>query len=143
MGFSESKYLFIVAINKLITNNYFRTCEKTLEVLRQNQSTLLTILEVLLYDPLYVWTMSSEKVQRHQCNDNDVVMHSIDDDYEEVEERNVTASRALTRVQAKLDGQEVDRISYSSVEGQVENLFQTAMNPVLFSRLYSGWQPYL
>ena len=39
----------------------YRCCEKTLEVLRQNQESVLTILQVLLYDPLYAWTMSPQK----------------------------------------------------------------------------------
>lgn len=38
-----------------------RCCEKTMSVLRQNQETILTILEVLLYDPLYAWTISPSK----------------------------------------------------------------------------------
>jgi ataxia telangiectasia mutated family protein len=32
-----------------------------MSVLRQNQETILTILEVLLYDPLYAWTVSPTK----------------------------------------------------------------------------------
>lgn len=40
----------------------FRTsCEKTMYVLRQNKATIITILEVLLYDPLYAWTLSNKK----------------------------------------------------------------------------------
>ncbi|CAG5022045.1 unnamed protein product [Parnassius apollo] len=35
-----------------------RCCEKTMQLLRDNQETLLTILEVLLYDPLYSWTVN-------------------------------------------------------------------------------------
>lgn len=34
-----------------------------MEVLRENQETILTILQVLLYDPLYVWTISPERNQ--------------------------------------------------------------------------------
>ncbi|KPJ15116.1 Serine/threonine-protein kinase ATM [Papilio machaon] len=34
-----------------------RCCEKTLQLLRDNQETLLTILQVLLCDPLYSWTV--------------------------------------------------------------------------------------
>lgn len=32
-----------------------------MEVMRSNQEALLTILEVLLYDPLHVWTISPAK----------------------------------------------------------------------------------
>lgn len=32
-----------------------KACQSTLEVLRKNHSVIITILEVLLYDPLYIW----------------------------------------------------------------------------------------
>lgn len=41
--------------------NFFRCCEKTMQLLRDNQDTLLTILEVLLCDPLYSWTITSKQ----------------------------------------------------------------------------------
>ncbi|CAO1305967.1 unnamed protein product [Diamesa serratosioi] len=118
-----------------------KTCEKTLQLLRENESTLTTILEVLLYDPLYSWTMTIAKAQRHQ-QDNSVKgvdsNEQADDD-----NRNATASRALLKVQAKLKGQADDTTAYSSVEGQVECLIKKAMNPSLLCRLFTGWQPFL
>lgn len=117
-----------------------RTCEKTLGILRQNEKTLTTILEVLLYDPMYAWTLSTSQAQRHQLNE--------EYDYDQTDEtnqdqRDSMASRALLRVQAKLKGQADDTTGYSSVEGQVEYLIQTAMNTSLLSRLFKGWQAYL
>ena len=54
-----------------------RCCEKTMEVMRNNQEALLTILEVLLYDPLYAWTISPAKAyalqQRRDRNDPDTL----------------------------------------------------------------------
>lgn len=38
-----------------------RCCEFTMEVMRKQQDSILTLLEVLLYDPLYVWTMTPQK----------------------------------------------------------------------------------
>ncbi|MEQ2193416.1 hypothetical protein XENOCAPTIV_024621, partial [Xenoophorus captivus] len=38
-----------------------RCCEKTMEVMRSSQEALLTIVEVLLYDPLFDWTMNPLK----------------------------------------------------------------------------------
>lgn len=122
----------------------FRTCEITLEILRQNESTLSTILEVLLYDPLYAWTISTEKAYRHQ-RDEEVAgsTNGGSNDYAEDEDRNLTANRALLRVQAKLKGQANENTGYSSIEGQVENLIQQATNPALLSRLFCGWKPFL
>lgn len=38
-----------------------RCCEFTMETMRKQQDSILTLLEVLLYDPLYVWTMTPQK----------------------------------------------------------------------------------
>lgn len=47
-----------------------------MEVMRNNQEALLTILEVLLYDPLHVWTISPAKayaLQQRRGDSNDTV----------------------------------------------------------------------
>jgi len=43
-----------------------RCCEKTLELMRGSHEALITILQVLLYDPLYAWTLSPEKAYELQ-----------------------------------------------------------------------------
>ena len=117
-----------------------KTCEKTMGLLRQNEKTLTTILEVLLYDPMYAWTISTKQAQRRQLESADD--DSNDDSTNQVE-RDSMASRALLKIQAKLKGQADDATGYSSVEGQVECLIQKATNKSLLSRLYRGWQAYL
>lgn len=47
-------------IDKLLTIN-FRSCESALQVLRDNQTTIQSILQVLLYNPMYVWTIPLNK----------------------------------------------------------------------------------
>lgn len=37
-----------------------------MEVLRQNAQTIITILEVLLYDPLYAWTVTAAEANKRQ-----------------------------------------------------------------------------
>lgn len=50
-----------------------RCCEKTMEVMHQSHEGLLTILQVLLYDPLYTWTISPEKAYKlQQARDRDL-----------------------------------------------------------------------
>lgn len=115
------------------------TCEKTMAIIRQNHATLTTILEVLLYDPLYTWTSSTKQARRQLIDDD------ADNSSEEIieVERDSMASRALLRVQAKLKGQADDSMGYSSVEGQVENLIQNATSTKLQCQLFRGWQAYL
>ena len=49
-----------------VEGDFRRSCEMTLEVLRNNSEIILTILEVLLYDPLYIWTLSADRMQKVQ-----------------------------------------------------------------------------
>lgn len=42
-----------------------------MKVLRHNSQTIITILEVLLYDPLYAWTVTAAEANRRQT-DNDI-----------------------------------------------------------------------
>jgi ataxia telangiectasia mutated family protein len=49
----------------------FRRCsEEVLRVLRENSFNLLTILEVVIYDPLYKWSLSPLKARNKQMVDN-------------------------------------------------------------------------
>lgn len=120
-----------------------KTCEKTLEILRKNDKTLLTILEVLLYDPMYAWTLSAKKALKKQLAGEEVPNDILMSDDSNEEEKDSMANRALLRVAAKLKGQADDSLEYTSVEGHVTRLIQQAMSPSLLSRLFIGWQAYL
>lgn len=48
-----------------------------MEVLRANYQTILTILEVLLYDPLYDWTVSHAEANKRQLNQDDSELENI------------------------------------------------------------------
>ncbi|XP_049537442.1 serine-protein kinase ATM [Anopheles darlingi] len=121
-----------------------KSCEKTMEVLRNNQAPIITILEVLLHDPLYSWNVLSNKkanqlqLQDSQqdttdCNEMRYVQHTPD--------VNVTAERALMLVTKKLEGMEDDK--YISIEGQVQKLIFAATNERNLCQLFHGFQPYL
>jgi ataxia telangiectasia mutated family protein len=52
-----------------------RCCEETLRVLRTQQNAFVTILEVFLYDPLFVWTLSTKQAEQRQvCRMNQVLI---------------------------------------------------------------------
>jgi hypothetical protein len=46
-----------------------RCCEEVLKVLRENSFNLFTILEVVIYDPLYKWSLSPLKARNKQLHD--------------------------------------------------------------------------
>ncbi|WAR09126.1 ATM-like protein [Mya arenaria] len=143
-----------------VEGGFRRCCEATLEVMRHNQESLLTILEVLLYDPLHAWTISPAKAfalqHRRGGESGDTVdvgnttsgdimdyaeNHSNRTNSATQESANKLAERVLLRLQQKLAGVE-DGVQLS-LNGQVNHLIQEARNPHNLSRLFPGWQPYI
>lgn len=137
-----------------------RCCEKTMLVMHNNQQSLLTILQVLLYDPLYNWTLSPGKAHQLQQkqqqrdtskknnnnnsssspysgeSDADVPLNS-----DKSTNVNKVAERVLMRLQQKLQGIE-DGVQLSLV-GQINHLIQEAQDPKNLCKLFPGWQPYI
>ncbi|XP_072019634.1 serine-protein kinase ATM-like [Amphiura filiformis] len=139
---------------------YRRCCEKTMELMHNAQESLLTILEVLLYDPLYVWTMSPAKAmelqqQRDRADPEASELNTStagDRDFMDggaalkgqdrnEAEANKMAERVLLRLGEKLRGVE-DGVSLS-VNGQVNRLIQEARDPKNLCRVFPGWQPWV
>lgn len=123
-----------------------RSCERTMEVLRQNKRTIITILEVLLYDPLYAWALTAKQANRRQSTVGALNGSAAADDATVGGDmKNVMAERALTRLEAKLNGKEEGAASgaTATVEAHVELLISQATNPHNLCRLFEGWQAYL
>ncbi|XP_059563971.1 serine-protein kinase ATM isoform X4 [Myotis daubentonii] len=128
-----------------------RCCEKTMEVMRNSKETLLTIVEVLLYDPLFDWTMNPLKaLYLQQRLEDETELHPTPnaDDREckrnlsEIDQSfNKVAERVLMRLQEKLKG--VEEGTVLSVDGQVNLLIQQAMDPKNLSRLFPGWKAWV
>ncbi|KAF3692958.1 Serine-protein kinase ATM [Channa argus] len=129
-----------------------RCCEKTMEVMRNSQEALLTIVEVLLYDPLFDWTMNPLKafyLQHDEQQELNATLNStmggddIDNNQKSSDSQsfNKVAERVLLRLQEKLKG--VEEGTVLSVRGQVNLLIQQAMDPKNLSRLFPGWQAWV
>ena len=52
--------------------SFRRSCEEVLKVLRDNSSYLLTILEVIIHDPLYKWSLSPFEAQLKQAKQKEI-----------------------------------------------------------------------
>ncbi|XP_054884550.1 serine-protein kinase ATM isoform X1 [Poeciliopsis prolifica] len=129
-----------------------RCCEKTMEVMRSSQEALLTIVEVLLYDPLFDWTMNPLKafyLQHDEQQELNATLSStmggedLDNHRKSSDSQsfNKVAERVLLRLQEKLKG--VEEGTVLSVGGQVNLLIQQAMDPKNLSRLFPGWQAWV
>ncbi|KAA8892921.1 hypothetical protein FN846DRAFT_923968 [Sphaerosporella brunnea] len=116
-----------------------RCCEFTLEVLRNEASSITTILDVLRYDPLYSWSMSPLRMKRMQDNHLEVSMtseRSIDGVAKPKKaESESEADRALTVVAKKLS-------KTLSVSATVNELIQQASDERNLAVLYAGWAAY-
>ncbi|XP_017035887.1 serine/threonine-protein kinase ATM [Drosophila kikkawai] len=112
---------------------FAKSCEATMHILRRYKSVFTTILEVLLYDPLFIWGVLKKK-QSSQANSQ----HSSE------ESVNLVAQRALLLVQNKLEGREAGSTrGDSNVEAQVERLINEATLPSNLCMLFPGWDPQL
>uniref|UniRef100_A0A8C3EGG5 non-specific serine/threonine protein kinase n=1 Tax=Corvus moneduloides TaxID=1196302 RepID=A0A8C3EGG5_CORMO len=127
-----------------------RCCEKTMAVMRNSQEALLTIVEVLLYDPLFDWTMNPLKALYLQQRPEDEadMSSTLGTNPQEPKRKasddqsfNKVAERVLMRLQEKLKG--VEEGTVLSVGGQVNLLIQQAMDPKNLSRLFPGWKPWV
>ncbi|ONK66300.1 uncharacterized protein A4U43_C06F6270 [Asparagus officinalis] len=117
-----------------------RCCEETLSVMRTNKEALLTIIEVFIHDPLYKWALSPLKaLQRQKETDYDTgsSMEGSQDAYE----GNKDAARATLRVKQKLDGYEDGEMR--SVQGQVQQLIQDAIDTDRLCQMFPGWGAWL
>ncbi|PKX97560.1 DNA-binding protein kinase TEL1 [Aspergillus novofumigatus IBT 16806] len=111
-----------------------RCCEFTLEALRQESYSIMTILDVLRYDPLYSWTLSPLRMKRMQdaqeAGDGPPMISGAAEDQRSANEPS-EADRALTVVAKKLS-------KTLSVTATVNELIQQATDERNLAVLYCG-----
>ncbi|CAF0938650.1 unnamed protein product [Adineta ricciae] len=142
-----------------------KSCEITLELMRQYADTLITIIEVFLYDPLYQWQLSPQKAlqlqqQFDKTNADSVVSSSgrssgkgsmlpppvpqsstpISGNESGAIDTNKMAERLLLGVRQKLQG--IERLNQMTIKAHVNMLIQEATSIENLSQLFAGWQPY-
>jgi len=99
-----------------------KSCELTLEILRLNEDTLMTILETFVYDPT---TDFIGKKKRNTSNVPD------------------TPQGVLESVRNKVRGLLPSESVPLSVEGYVQELIQRAVDPGNLCQMYIGWCAFL
>ena len=117
-----------------------RCCEFTLDALRKEAGTIMTVLDVLRYDPLYSWSVSPHRLARLQREQMDQGELKAADDGRampgsEKKDEEGEADRALTVVEKKLS-------KSLSVEATVNELIQQAMDERNLGLLFAGWAAY-
>lgn len=134
-----------------------RACDAAMRVLRSDAPSVLTILDVLLHDPLYRWMLSPLAARQRQ-QDQEKGSYSggngagvkppeaaaaVAAAAEDVGAGGDAAQRALARIKHKLQGYVDPNGDAMSVEGQVKLLINEAKDTENLCRLYPGWAPWL
>lgn len=99
-----------------------KSCELTLAILRQNEDTLMTILETFLYDPTTDFIGKKKKKSPRNLPD--------------------TPEGVLESVRNKVRGLLPQESVPLSVEGYVQELIQQATDPFRLASMYIGWCPF-
>ncbi|KFY41352.1 hypothetical protein V495_04972 [Pseudogymnoascus sp. VKM F-4514 (FW-929)] len=120
---------------------YRRCCEFTLEALRKEADTIMTILDVLRYDPLYTWSISPIRLAKLQDAQSAAPMSTASSTVTNngkskgaVNEPS-EADRALTVVRKKLS-------KTLSVTATVNDLINQATDERNLAVLFAGWAAY-
>lgn len=124
-----------------VEGTFRRCCERTMEVMRASRELLVTVVEVLLHDPLSSWTLSPERVAALQADGDALPPQRPSPELPYMQGDNRLARRMLLRLEQKLRG--LEEGAPLSVAGQVNLLIQQARDPHNLSRLFPGWQPYV
>lgn len=135
-----------------------------MQVLRDHQDALLTVVQVVLHDPLYRWQMTPIKAGRKQLDpvpqqdaDADSTVAAVASDgaagggagpsggvgASSGGLGNADAERAVLRVKQKLQGQDVEGGASLSVAAQVAAWMQAARDPDNLCRMFKGWAPWV
>uniref|UniRef100_A0A1B0BG36 Serine/threonine-protein kinase ATM n=1 Tax=Glossina palpalis gambiensis TaxID=67801 RepID=A0A1B0BG36_9MUSC len=120
-----------------------KSCETTMIVLRRHQEVITTILEVLLYDPLYIWKVVPQIAKDTEDDVGKLPLYLIHKLLLILHVKNFMAQRALLIVQNKLEGKQAGISGVSSVKVQVERIINEATSNRNLCLLFPGWDPYL
>lgn len=128
-----------------------------MELLKHSCDQIMTIFEVLLYDPLHSWSISPKKAYMLQQVDggdlptSTTSLHHFANgqsqnsttgaESQKMADTNKIAERILFQLRQKLQG--FENGAQLSTKGQVNFLINEAINLHNLSRLYAGWQAYL
>jgi len=111
-----------------------RCCEFTMDALREDKDSIMTLLNVLRYDPLYTWTLSPVRAKRMQEGDGvaEAGAGGVAESSRKKGEQGGEADRALAVVERKLT-------ATLSTAAAVNELIQQATDERNLATLFCGW----
>ncbi|KAG6827657.1 hypothetical protein H0H92_010880 [Tricholoma furcatifolium] len=150
-----------------IEGSFRKTCEITMNVLRDNKESLMAVLEAFVYDPLINWRLMQTEVEvrrveetetdldrmadlsratahphapirKLKADENDIFNEKGDQPGAQ-EVRNERALFVYNRVQNKLTGRDFNPDVTLDIETQVERLIEQATSFENLCQCFSGW----
>ena len=124
-----------MGVNK--TEGIFRRCcEFTMDALREDKDSIMTLLNVLRYDPLYNWTLSPLRAKQMQDAQDGIHnaknVEAAEGSKAKLEAEGGEAGRALAIVEKKLS-------KSLSTAATVNELIQQATDEKNLATLFAGW----
>ncbi|KAI2630648.1 hypothetical protein GGR54DRAFT_583600 [Hypoxylon sp. NC1633] len=122
-----------------------RCCEFTLDALREETYSIMTILDVLRYDPLYSWSISPVRVAKLQDTRRDGEEDVADARIDSKKKKKTTGTNVVNEPSEADRALEVVRKKLSktlSVTATVNDLINQASDERNLAVLYSGWAAY-
>ncbi|WVQ75374.1 hypothetical protein IAR50_004994 [Cryptococcus sp. DSM 104548] len=136
-----------------ITGNFSRSCEVSMEVLRDNRESLMAVLEAFVYDPLIAWRLTATtrpggasevqdlddaaaygKQRKNKANETEIL-----NDAEGTEVKNDKGLQVIERVRRKLTGRDFKPDVVLDVKTQVEKLVVEATKTENLCVAFLGW----
>lgn len=108
---------------------FSKACEHTLQVLRANETRIISMLDVLRWDPLYSWSISPIRLKTLQETGEDEVNLQPREDGSD-------ATTAILTVREKINAGGL------SVSANVRDLIGDATNEQNLAVIYCGWCPF-
>ncbi|KAK0859362.1 Serine/threonine-protein kinase tel1 [Friedmanniomyces endolithicus] len=113
-----------------------RCCEFTMDALREDKDSIMTLLNVLRYDPLYNWTVSPLRAKRMPAQGmNGNGANAEEANSRKKEQEAGEADRALSIVEKKLS-------KTLSTAATVNELIQQATDEGNLATLFAGWSAF-
>ena len=130
-----------------IEGTFWSTCESVMNVMRQNEDSLMAILEAFVHDPLMNWKLL-EKTNLESSRENvapellGVDSFVGEEEQEEGDQSNQTSAKAaavIKRVRDKLTGNDFYEDEKITVAEQVRKLILQATSKYNLCQSYIGW----
>lgn len=117
-----------------VEGTFRSTCESVMSVMRQNEDSLMAILEAFVHDPLMNWRTMEKAgmgtiIKEDEENESESSTNTT----------NEKATSVISRVRDKLTGNDFYEDEKISVEEQVRRLIIQATSKYNLSQCYIGW----